>query len=227
LGVTAEEYGRLLNRIRDEVETASAAFYTAQEINRFALESEANYEKLNRDAHFWNLQVHALKTAYLMGLGRLFDKSGNVHSMMELLRTTETYPGYFSKAALRERKQRTSGAQDLEVSERNLDDAWEPQKGELQQFRKELGPSLRIYRDRYETIRHTILAHIGKDEGIIAEASGKALLAEIDMMFLDLLEVMDALHALFDNGVKHERRIGPHRYAREGICSPLITAGRG
>jgi hypothetical protein len=34
-----EEYGRSLNRIRNEVETASAAFYTADEINKFGLES--------------------------------------------------------------------------------------------------------------------------------------------------------------------------------------------
>jgi hypothetical protein len=35
------------------------------------------------------------------------------------------------------------------------------------------------------------------------------------MMFLDLLEVIDTLHALYDNGVKHERRVGPHRFTRE------------
>lgn len=215
LSVTAEEYGRLLIRLRNEVETASAAFYTAKEINRFALESVANFEKLNRDAQFWNLQVHALQTVYVTGLGRLFDKRRDVHSIMELLEATETNPGHFSKAALRERKRRTSGVQDWEVIERYLDGVWEPRRDEVRQFRKELEPSLRIYRARYETIRHGIFAHIGKDQRVIADAISKALLAEIDMMFLDLLEVMDALQALFDNGVKHERRVGPHRYARE------------
>jgi AbiU2 len=215
--VTAEEYGRLLYRIRDEVETASAAFYAAEEINRFALENEANYGKLNRDARFWNLQVHALKTAYLMGLGRLFDKRRDAHSMMELLRATETYPGYFSKAALLERKQRTSG-QELEVIERTLDGMWEPKSEELKQISAELDRSCQCYRERYENIRHTIFAHIGKDERLIVDTLDKTLWTDIDLMFLDLLEVMDALHALFDNGVKHDRRIGPHRYAREVQC---------
>ena len=38
--------------------------------------------------------------------------------------------------------------------------------------------------------------HSGKDERIITDSLGKTLLAEIDMKFLDLLEVMDRLHAL-------------------------------
>lgn len=213
--MTAEEYGRLLYRIRHEVETASAAFYTAQEINRFALESSANYEKLNRDYRFWNLKVYALKTTYLMGLGRLFDKHPRAHSMAGLLKATEEHPGYFSKAALGERKRSILGSQEPGVIENSLKDIWQPTRDELRQFRAELGPSLRIYRCRYETIRHNVFAHSGKDEGLIADAVSKTLLAEIDMMFLDLLEIIDGLHALFDNGVKHERRIGPHRYARE------------
>lgn len=212
--MTAEEYGTLLNRTRNEVETASAAFYTAQEINRFALESLENYEKLNRDARFWNLQVHALQTAYLMGLGRLFDKRRDVHSMIELLKATEKNPEYFSKAALGERKRQIPG-QELGLVEASLDHIWQPTRDELRKFREELGPSLRIYRDRYEIIQNKIFAHSGTDEKIISDALEKALLVEIDVMFLDLLEVMDSLHALFDNGVRHERRIGPHRYARE------------
>jgi hypothetical protein len=213
--VTAEEYGKLLNRIRNEVETASAAFYTAQEINRFALENSENYEKLNRDARFWNLQVFALQTAYLMGLGRLFDKRHGVHTIVELLKFTNENPGYFSKTALAERKRRISGGQKPGVIETSLEGIWQPKRDELRKFQEDLGPSLRIYRDRYETIRHNVFAHSGKDERLIADALSKTLLVEINMMFLDLLEIIDGLYALFDNGVKHERRTGPHHYERE------------
>jgi hypothetical protein len=224
--MTAEEYGRLLARIREEVEVAAAAFYTAGEINRWAQEDPGNLEKLNRDARFWNLQVHGLRTAYLMGLGRLFDTRRDSHSVVELLDATEKYPGFFSKQALRERKERTPGYQGPETIEASLDGVWQPTKKELQEFRKEVGPSLRIYRDRYDTIRNMVFAHIGKDQQLIADAVAKTLLAEIDMMFLDLLEVMDGLHALFDNGVKHERRIGPHRYAREIEARTLAVLKR-
>jgi hypothetical protein len=224
--MTAEEYGRLLARIREEVEVAAAAFYTAGEINRWAQEDPANLEKLNRDARFWNLQVHGLLTAYLMGLGRLFDNRRDSHSIVELLDATEKYPGFFSKRALRERKERTPGHQEPAAMDASLDGVWEPTKKDLQEFRKEVGPSCRIYRDRYDTIRNMIFAHIGKDTKVIADAVGKSLLAEIDMMFLDLLEVMDSLHALFDNGAQHERRVGPHRFAREVQARTLAVLNR-
>ena len=42
-----------------------------------------------------------------------------------------------------------------------------------------------------------------------------ALLSDIDTMFRNLLEVMYALYALFNNGVRHERGIGPHKFARD------------
>lgn len=214
--MTYQKYENLLNLIRNEIETAAAAFYTAEAINRFALEGSPNYDKLNRDYRFWNLQVHGLKTAYLMGVGRLFDSRGDAHSIMELLDATEEHPGFFSKGALRARKLRTVGNQDdPQVIEVSLEGIWEPTRAELQQIRKEVEPSIRIYRARYQTIRHEIFAHIGKDQKKIANALSNALLGDIDMMFLDLLEVMDALHALFDNGVRHERRIGPHRFARD------------
>jgi hypothetical protein len=72
-----------------------------------------------------------------------------------------------------------------------------------------------LYRAKYKTIRDGIFGHLGKDQGKVANALSKTLLAEIDLMFLDLLEVMDMLFALFDNGVRCERRIGPHRFARD------------
>jgi hypothetical protein len=214
--LTSEEYGNLLNLIRNEIETAAGAFYTVEAINRFALEGSVNHGKLNRDYRFWNLQVYALKTAYLMGLGRLFDRRGDAHSLMELLDATEEHPGFFSKGALRTRKLRTVGNQDdPRVIEASLEGIWEPTRDELRQIRKEVEPSIRIYRAIYRTIRHEIFAHLGKDQKKIADVLSNTLLADIDMMFLDLLEVMDALHAIFDNGVGHERWIGPHRFARD------------
>ena len=213
--VTSEEYGKLLYLIRDQIETAAAAFYTAEAINRFALENSANHDKLNRDARFWNLQVHGMQTAYLMGLGRLFDTNRDAHTMMELLTATENYPGLFSKEELRARKLRVAGNQNSDVIEASLEGIWEPTRAELGQPRKEVKKSICLYRAKYKTIRDGIFGHLGKDQGKVANALSKTLLAEIDLMFLDLLEVMDMLFALFDNGVRCERRIGPHRFARD------------
>jgi hypothetical protein len=213
--MTSDEYGRLLYRIREEVETSAAAFYTFQEINRFALEGGESYAKLNRDARFWNLQIHGLHTAYFMGLGRLFDKRSDVDSLIHLLDATEANPGIFSKEALAERKRRASGEANPEWLARYLDGVWEPTVDDLRAIRKEVEPSIRVYRHKYAGIRHKMFAHSERNRQLIAEAVDRTVAAEVDMMFLDLLEVIDTLHALYDNGVKHERRVGPHRFARE------------
>jgi hypothetical protein len=213
--MTSDEYGRLLYRVREEVETSAAAFYTFQEINRFALEGGESYAKLNRDARFWNLQVHGLHTAYFMGLGRLFDKRPDVDSLIHLLDATEANPGTFSKEALAERKRRAAGEASPEWLAQYLDRVWEPTVDDLREIRKEVEPSIRVYRHKYAAIRHKVFAHSEKNQQLIAEAVERTVVAEVDTMFLDLLEVIDTLHALYDNGVKHERRVGPHRFARE------------
>jgi hypothetical protein len=140
--MTSDEYGRLLYRIREEVETSAAAFYTFWEINRFALEGGESYAKLNRDALFWNLQIHGLHTAYFMGLGRLFDKRSDVDSLIHLLDATEANPGTFSKEALAERKRRATGEANPEWLARYLDGVWEPTVDDLRAIRKEVEPSI-------------------------------------------------------------------------------------
>ena len=154
--MTSEEYENLLNLIRNEIETAAAAFYTATAINDFALADSSIYNKFNRDTDFCNLQVHGLQTAYLMGLGKLFDKRGNAHSIMDILHATEEHPAFFSKDALRTRKLRT-------VSDPSLQGVWEPTRGELRQLCKEVEPSVRLYKEKnYQNISHEIFAHMGK-----------------------------------------------------------------
>ena len=61
----------------------------------------------------------------------------------------------------------------------------------------------------------TKFSHNGKNRNKIANALSNALLSDIDTMFRKLLEVMYALYALFNNGVRHERGIGPHKFARD------------
>jgi hypothetical protein len=150
-----------------------------------------------------------------MGLGRLFDKRSDVDSLIHLLDATEANPGTFSKEALAERKHRASGEANPEWLARYLDGVWEPTVDDLRAIRKEVEQSISVYRHKYAAIRHKVFAHSERNRQLIAETVERTVVAEVDMMFLDLLEVIDTLHALYDNGVKHDRRVGPHRFARE------------
>src|SRR5262249_18612314 len=127
------------------------------------------------------------------------------------------HPGFFSKDALRTRKLRTvSDLHHKQVIESSLQGRWEPTRAELRQICEEVEPSVRLYKEKNnDTIRHKIFAHMAKDKKKIANALSYALLSDIDTMFQNLLEVMYALYALFDNGVRHERGTGPRKFAQD------------
>jgi hypothetical protein len=152
-----------------------------------------------------------------MGLGKLFDKRSDAHSVTDLLHATKEYPGFFSKDELRKRKLRTvSDQHHKQVIETSLQGVWEPTRAELREICMEVEPSISLYKEKnYKIIRHNICAHLGKKQEEISDALNKARLADVDTMFRHLLEATYALYALFDNGVRHERGIGPDTFARD------------
>ena len=49
------EYRKHFDIVRNGISSATSAFCTYIEINKFASESQENYNKKNRDAYFWGL----------------------------------------------------------------------------------------------------------------------------------------------------------------------------
>jgi hypothetical protein len=207
-----EEYGRDINRIRNEVETGMAAFYTADEINQFGLDGPEKLEKLNRDAGFWKLQVYSLQTTYFVTLGRLFDNRSDVYSMKTLCDETEAHPEYFAKTALADRKRKIPNGQEPEWLKGYLEHTWEPSADELKAFRAALEPARTKYQSTYSAIRHKFFAHSERDAALANRLLANTLVADIEEMFYGLNEVVLALHALYDNGAKHEVGTGTRAY---------------
>jgi hypothetical protein len=207
-----EEYGHHLNRIRNEVETATAAFYTAEEINQFGLDSPDNLEKLNRDAGFWKLHVYALQTTYFVTLGRLFENRRDVHSMKTVFDETEAHPEYFEKTALADRKRKLANGREPDWLKGYLEDAWEPTADELRAFRAALEPARTTYQSTYSAIRHKFFAHSERDAALANRLLENTQVADIEDIFYGLNEVVLALHALYDNGAKHEVGTGTRAY---------------
>jgi hypothetical protein len=52
------EYKRNFDLIADQISGATRAFYTYMEINKFASDSNENYQKINRNGHFWSGQLY-------------------------------------------------------------------------------------------------------------------------------------------------------------------------
>jgi hypothetical protein len=207
-----EEYGRGLYRIRNEVETGTAAFYTAEEINKFGRDKPDNLARLNRDAGFWTLHVYSLQTTYFVTLGRLFDTRTDVHSMKTVFDETEAHPEYFAKAALADRKRKLANGHEPEWLKGYLEHAWEPTADELKAFRAALEPAQTNYQSTYSAIRHKFFAHSERDIALANRLLENTQIAEIEDIFYGLNEVVLALHALYDNGAKHEVGTGSRAY---------------
>ena len=208
--MTEEEYNKSLSIIRNEVFGAVKALNTLLEINIFASESRQNYDKLNRNAAFWNTVATGLRTSFIIGLGRIFDTSSDVHSIHALLTATVENHAFFAKRSLAERKRRTGQLQ-AEDLDRYLEDRWEPNRTELQTIKSSLDPAHSKYREKYHEIRNKWYAH-----NVIERPSPRdPLIADIDAILNDVYEVVAALYALFDNGVKHDIGIGYRVCAEE------------
>jgi hypothetical protein len=87
LATTEAEYERELNEVRREVLLAIQAFYTYLEIHKFAGGKE-NYQKINQDGFFWEIQLYGLQSTVFVTLGRMFDNTKGTLSVEKFLIST-------------------------------------------------------------------------------------------------------------------------------------------
>jgi hypothetical protein len=106
--MTEAEYKQHFDIIRSEITAATNAFYTYIELHKFASESQEQYDKINRDANFWDIQLYGLQTTWFIVLGRIFDRSSGAYSIHDFLASTVAYRGFFSKRALADRKRKAA-----------------------------------------------------------------------------------------------------------------------
>ena len=194
-----EAYRREYEIIRSEIAATIDSFYIYLEFNKFASEGGANYDKINRDARVWTINVYALQTAFFVTLGRIFDKSADSHSLYRLLKTTEQHPEFFTKSALADRK--TAGRLAPAAVTTFIADAWEPSAGELGCFSAALAPWEKKYQSVYKPIRHKVFAH--RDLTVDPQTLfGEALILDIDGLLYSLYDISELLWQLYHNGIK-------------------------
>jgi hypothetical protein len=131
------EYKRNFGLIADQISGATRAFYTYMEINKFASESNVNYQKISRNGHFCLGQLYALQTTWFIILGRIFDPTRGAYSIHDFLKSTVAYKGFFSGAALAERKRSAAGQPQPD----HLKSAWEPRAVDLEKVRSTIEAS--------------------------------------------------------------------------------------
>jgi len=153
------EYKRNFDIMATQIAAATSAFYTYMEIHKFASEGNDNYEKINRDAHFWSGQLYALQNTWFIVLGRIFDRSKDAYSIYDFLASTVAYKGFFSSHALANRKRKDAGRAESEWLDDYLKSVWEPTTADLEKIKSAIESSHKKWEKSYKPIRDKVFAH--------------------------------------------------------------------
>jgi hypothetical protein len=192
-----EEYRELFDIVRNDISSATSAFYTYLEINKFASESQENYAKINQDAYFWMGQLYALQTTWFIVLGRLFDRGG--YSIRKFLALTAAHRGLFTKVALAERKRKEARQDNPEWLDEYLRTAWEPTTRDLENIVASIGTAEAKWKHSYKPIREKVFAH--HDLGVsVDQLFGRTLVGDIEEILHNLNRIRIAIFQLLENG---------------------------
>lgn len=218
--MTETEYWRNCQDLWGEIEEAIAVFYTLEEITSLTAKDEAILECVQADALFWKVQVYTLQTTLFIVLGRIFDINDDAYSIHKLLRDTVRHVEFFSKDALRARKEQL----DLtpEVLEGYFADVWIPDRPALKELKRALVPHAKRFTEVYLPLRHKFFAHnFVNDERAIADLFANTNRRELEETLLFVRDLIGLIQDLYVNG--REPKLGQmtHERYREEITSSV------
>jgi hypothetical protein len=196
------DYKRLFGLIEGQITGATKAFYTYMEINKFAATGNENYQKINRDGHFWSGQLYALQTTWFIILGRLFDRTKDAYSIHDFLEATVDYKDFFSKKSLAERKRAAAGRAEPEWLPGYLKSAWEPTTADLEKIRSSIQASDTKWKKLYQPIRNKVFAHTDS-QAVVTDLFRDTLVGDIEDILHDLNKIRTAIFQLLENGREH------------------------
>ena len=219
------EYTRHFGLIADQITGATRAFHTYMEINKFASDNNGNYQKINRDGHFWSGELYALQTTWFIILGRIYDRTKDAYSIHDFLKSTVAYKGFFSKRALAERKRAAAGQPEPEWLPDYLKSAWEPSTADLEKIRSVIKSSDKKWNEVYKPIRDKAFAHTNANV-VVSELFHGALVGDIEDILHDLNKIRTAVFQLLENGREHWLADDDRGYADPFIQNARILLAR-
>jgi hypothetical protein len=220
------EFIRELEVFGAEAEAATKFFYTWRTVRDVLSDDENVLGVLDETSSFWHTVLHALLTASLITLGRVFDQDQHhsKHNIDRLLRAAQTDLGIFSKEALAERKRRLSPNADSWLDD-YLQRVYVPTDKDFRRLRQYVAARRKTYESKYRPLRHRVFAHKGVSEQADIDALfAKTKNRELQQLIVFLNRLYDALWNLLYNGRKPNLR--PARYAVRQIReqpSPLYS----
>ena len=148
----------LYKEFQSELNIACSSFYAWKNIKKIAAEDNKAYHALNRNALSWNIILYSPQSTFFIATGRLFDLNRKAFSVRSFLRVYIENIGQFSKNALRERKIKGSGTDELPWLDEYIEKSYQPNKEDFLKLKSEVSKRQKRYESTYKPIRDKIFA---------------------------------------------------------------------
>jgi hypothetical protein len=200
--LTEREYWSEVQLLSNEIEQARIIYHTYEEINRLAIHDEVIAKSLNRDAQFWQTQMHCLQTTMFMTLSRIFDNHPNARTIHTVVSATMGNIHLFSAPALEARK--AVGDSRPWWLDDYMKTVWSPREpADLKHLKKALTPVTKRFEEIYRPIRHAIFAHrIMTDDESAVQLFGGTNRTEVGQIINVLHELIEVIKSLYENGME-------------------------
>jgi hypothetical protein len=187
---------RILSRQADELRNLSLRL---PDHPRCCGKSKPVRDHINANALFWNTALHALQSALILALGRVFETS-TPHNVSTFMRAMDANRAAFSRAGLKSRKAQIFG-DDLAGLNNYVQEARLPRPSDFRRVAKFVKQHRTTYLSTYRALRDQVFAHtLTADRERIAELFSKTNIRQLQRMTTDLGHLHDAFWQAFHNG---------------------------
>jgi hypothetical protein len=193
------EFQNELRVFDNDVDEVIQCFYIWRTVHAAARKSRRVYDLLNRNARFWVVALGSIQANSLIALGRIFDRGKDTHNVGRLLRLAAENPAIFSKASLRQRKERDL-ANASHLVDDFMKDVKEPTTSDFKRLEQFVEARRKVYEKCYKQLRDKRYAHKQRIDmsGIFAQTNTR----ELARLVADLSKLHRVLWDWYHNGLK-------------------------
>ncbi|MDF0752731.1 hypothetical protein NLU14_21105 [Marinobacter sp. 71-i] len=218
-----EKVEEALKLYRDEVATATWAFYAWKHLNNIGSNDRAVRNGLNRNAATWNVITHSLQTTFFITIGRLFDIDGDAFSVHAFLRFCIENVDQFDSRHIRERKMTDQNGIEADWLESYMGRVYEAKVPDFQRLRGEVTKHQKRYEEIYRPIRNKVMAHKEiASLSNVTEIFGRTNIGEIQSFLALFGQVENVVFDLMHNGKL--RKIGDYELHEEQRMEQDVTS---
>jgi hypothetical protein len=193
------EFQNELRVFDNDVDEVIQCFYIWRTVHATARKSRRVYDLLNRNAGFWVVALGSIQANSLIALGRIFDRGKDTHNVGRLLRLAAENRAIFSKAALRQRKEKDL-ANASHLVDDFMKDVKEPTTSDFKRLEQFVEARRKVYEKCYKQLRDKRYAHKQRIDmsGIFAQTNTR----ELARLVTDLSKLHRVLWDWHHNGLK-------------------------